>query len=71
MKISDKKGNFRSVARDEQMTEMYLGLRDPETGKVKKTLSSEWLVEALRDPETGKILRLIPDETETKDDRQN
>lgn len=36
MKISDKKGNFRSVARDEQMTEMYLGLRDPETGKVKK-----------------------------------
>lgn len=53
------------------MTEMYLGLRDPETGKVKKTLSSEWLVEALRDPETGKILRLIPDETETKDDRQN
>ena len=53
------------------MTEMYLGLRDPETGKVKKALSSEWLVEALRDPETGKILRLIPDETEKKDDRQN
>lgn len=47
------------------MIEMYLGLRDLETGKIKKTLPSSWLVTGQRDSETGKI-RLIPDETETK-----
>lgn len=51
---------------EEKMTEMYLGIRDLETGKIKKTLPSSYLVTAQRDPETGKILRLIPDETETK-----
>lgn len=51
------------------MTKMYLGLRDLETGKIKETLP--WLVTVQRDPETGRILRLIPDETEAKNDRQD
>ena len=50
----------------EKMTEMYLGIRDLETGKVKKALPSSYLVTAQRDPKTGKILRLISDKTETK-----
>lgn len=31
------------------MTEVYLGIRDLETGKIKKTLPSSWLVTAQRD----------------------
>lgn len=49
---------------------MYLGLRDLETGKIKKALPSSYLVTAQRDPETGKILQLIPDKTEAKHDGQ-
>lgn len=50
----------------EKITEMFLGLRALETGKIKKTLPSSYLVTAQRDQKTGRVLRLIPDETETK-----